>query len=105
MCGNCGRSCGEREGSCGRSNGERERSCGRSNGERERSCGRTNGEREGRSGYNYPKYWNGYVWYEVEIEYRGPYFYPSYETREAEEREGSCGRSNCGCNRGCGCGN
>lgn len=52
-----------------------------------------------------PYTWNGYVWYDIEVEFSGPYF--GGRTRSDNRTGNGCGRNGgnnngrCGC--GCGC--
>lgn len=53
--------------------------------------------------YTGPYTWNGYVWYEVEVEYNGPFF---GSNRRPEPRNNDCGcrraerrNNDCGCGR------
>lgn len=40
-----------------------------------------------------PYTWNGYVWYDMEVTYNGPFF----GSRRPEPRNCGCGNRNCGC--------
>lgn len=75
-----------RECGCGRPE-PRECGCGRHEA-REGGCGAFPGAQDTRSNQS----WKGYVWYEVEVNYDGPFYTPA---RRPEPRRGGC---DCGCN-------
>lgn len=47
-----------------------------------------------------PYTWNGYVWYDIEVEYSGPFFgsYRRPEPRGCGNRRNGNGGCGCGCN-------